>query len=116
MMPARLKTQGISGGAVENKAWMLYILRCGDGSLYTGITTDVQRRLREHEDADGRGLGAKFLRGRQPLVLVYQIPLQNRSEASQLEYTVKQLSKSDKELLVKNELSLPEIINRNTAI
>lgn len=97
-------------------AWFLYIIRCGDGSLYTGITTNVERRLREHADADGRGLGAKFLRGRQPLRLVYQISLKNRSEASQLEYTVKQSSKSDKESLVRNELTLSELVARKTAV
>jgi putative endonuclease len=95
--------------------WTLYLIRCGDGSLYTGITTDVERRLREHGDENGSGKGAKFLRGRQPLALVYQIQLQNRSEAQQLEYKVKRLSKIEKESLVKNEISLPELFARRSA-
>ena len=94
--------------------WTLYLIRCGDGSLYTGITTDVARRLQEHGNENGSGKGAKFLRGRQPLTLVYQIQLQNRSEAQQLEYTVKQLSKVEKESLVNNEITLPELSARRT--
>lgn len=88
------------------------MLRCADGSLYTGITTDVARRLQEHRNADGNGLGAKYLRGKQPLRLVYQIAVANRSEASKLEYRVKRLRKSDKEALVAEALSLPELLRR----
>ena len=51
-----------------DKNWYLYILRCGDGTLYTGITTDVEKRLEQHRT----GKGAKYTRGRQPLELVYR--------------------------------------------
>lgn len=99
---------------MSESVWLLYLIRCADGSLYTGITTDVERRLREHRDENGAGLGAKFLRGKQPLTLVYQTLLPNRSEALRLEYRVKQLSKADKEALVANKLSLQTLLNRQT--
>jgi len=99
---------------MSESVWILYLIRCADGSLYTGITTDVERRLREHRDENGAGLGAKFLRGKQPLTLVYQTILPNRSEALRLEYRVKQLSKTDKEALVANKLSLPALLNTQT--
>lgn len=101
--------------AEANTSWMLYMIRCGDGSLYTGITTDVVRRLREHEDVDGRGRGAKFLRGKLPLQLVYKMQLPNRSNALKMEYALKKLSKSEKESLLRNEYTLPELLNRKTA-
>lgn len=86
------------------------MLRCADGSLYTGITTDVNRRLQEHGNADGAGRGAKYVRGKQPLKLVYQIQAANRSEASKLEYRVKRLSKSDKEAVVRKTVLLSDLI------
>jgi len=80
--------------------WSLYLIRCGDGSLYTGISTDVSRRFKEHENTDNRNLGAKALRGKNPLAIAYQIRVGNRSQASKLEYKIKQLKKSDKERLI----------------
>jgi putative endonuclease len=99
----------------EEVAWTLYMIRCNDGSLYTGITTDVARRLQEHRDSDGLGKGAKFLRGKSPLTLVYTAAAANRSEASRLEYTVKQLTKAEKEALVNRQLTLQEVQSRNLA-
>ena len=72
--------------------WYLYILRCADGSLYTGITTDVERRLEEHRS----GKGAKYTRGRGPLELVYREVCGSHSEALKREYAVKQLVRKDK--------------------
>ena len=86
------------------QTWSLYMLRCGDGSFYTGISTDVQRRLLEHSGAVGKGRGAKALRGRGPLTLAYQISLTDKSEALKLEYKVKQLSRARKESVVKGRL------------
>lgn len=80
--------------------WNLYMIRCGDGSLYTGITTDVSRRFGEHENIDGKNKGAKALRGKKPLTLVYQIAVSNRSGALKLEHRIKQLNKKAKEELV----------------
>lgn len=90
-------------------AWTLYMIRCNDGSLYTGITTDVTRRLTEHRDSAGGGKGAKFLRGKSPLELVYEAAVADRSEASRLEYTVKRLTRAQKEALVKRQLTLQDL-------
>jgi len=77
--------------------WSIYLVRCADNSLYTGIATDVSRRMSEHEA--GR-LGAKYLRGRGPLTLVFQQTVGDRSRASRVEHYVKRLSKQQKETLV----------------
>ncbi len=83
--------------------YSLYILRCADGSLYTGIAIDVDSRLGEHE----RGVrGAKYLRGRAPFQLVFQAPVGDRSAAQSIEYRVKRLDRSSKLRLVSGDLSL----------
>ena len=76
--------------------WYLYILRCGDGTLYTGNTTDIQRRLAVHR----RGTGAKYTRGRGPLELVYQEQLENHSLALQREAAVKAMPRREKLALI----------------
>lgn len=76
--------------------WYLYILRCGDGTLYTGITTDVEKRLGAHRS----GKGAKYTRGRGPLELVYQERCAGHSEALKREFAMKQLSRQQKEALI----------------
>ena len=76
--------------------WYVYILRCGDGTLYTGITTDVERRLEAHR----QGKGAKYTRGRGPLELAYQDKCGTHSEALKREYAIKQLSREEKEQLI----------------
>ena len=77
--------------------WKLYILRCGDGSLYTGISTDVQRRLEEHRS----GKGAKYTRSRGPLELVYEEECGNHSAALKRELEIKKLSREEKIKLIK---------------
>ena len=77
-------------------SYWLYILRCGDGSLYTGITTDVRRRLEQHR----AGTGAKYTRGRGPLTLAYQEECGSRSAALQREWAVKQLTRAEKLALI----------------
>ncbi len=90
--------------------WYLYLVRCDDGSLYTGISTDVARRFAEHQ---GNGdTGAKYLRGRGPLVLVFQKNLGGRSLALGVESKVKRLSKVKKEELVKNQKHIEVIIKQ----
>ena len=84
--------------------WYVYIIRCANNSLYTGITTDVTRRLLEHQGKNNKG--AKSLKGKGPLKLVWQQHAPDRSNASKLEYMIKQLDKADKERLVSGELSL----------
>lgn len=76
--------------------WYVYILRCGDGTLYTGITDNVPRRLAAHR----AGKGAKYTRGKGPLELVYQEEVPDKSVALRREYRIKQLSRGEKERLV----------------
>ena len=78
--------------------WQLYMLRTAAGSLYTGISTDPQRRLRQHQgELTG---GSRALRGKGPLQLVWTYPVESRSHASVLEYQLKQPKKADKERLI----------------
>lgn len=79
-------------------SWSVYMVRRADGALYTGIATDVERRLGEHED--GKGRGAKALRGRGPLTLVLSHVVGERGRAQQLEARIKRLSKARKEQLL----------------
>ncbi len=74
--------------------WSVYLLRCADGSLYTGIATDVSRRFAEH--ADG-GRGAKYLRGRGPFELIFQREIGDRSLALRIEHRLKRFPKAHKE-------------------
>lgn len=91
--------------------WHVYLIRCADNSLYTGIATDVQRRFAEHA-AQGR-LCARYLRGRAPLQLMYSFEVADRTTALRLEYRVKQLSKNEKLRLIQGELSAQELITAN---
>ena len=77
--------------------WYLYILRCGDGTLYTGITTDVEKRLEAHR----AGKGAKYTRGRSPLELVYRETCGSHSDALKRESAVKKLTREQKEQLIR---------------
>lgn len=77
--------------------WFVYMLRCADGSLYTGIATDVARRVQEHNA--GAPLGARYTRGRRPVHLVYQERAADRSAAARREHALKRLRKGDKEAL-----------------
>ena len=79
----------------------VYIVRCNDNSLYTGITTDLKRRLHEHNQTKK---GAKYTRSRRPVSLVYSKIVENRSMAQKEEYRIKKLNKRKKEELVKNWL------------
>ena len=76
--------------------WWLYMLRCSDGTLYTGITTDVERRLAEHNS----GKGAKYTRSRRPVEVVYREPCPDKSAALRRERAVKCLSRADKRKLI----------------
>jgi putative endonuclease len=76
--------------------WQVYLLLCSDNSLYAGITTDIERRFREH--AEGRG--AKYFRSRQPLEVVYLETGHNRSSASRREYQIKAMTRRQKNLLM----------------
>ncbi len=78
------------------KSWKLYVLRCGDGSLYTGIALDVQARLTQHRN----GTGAKYTRGRAPLELVYVEECDDHSQALKREHQIKALSRAEKMKLI----------------
>ena len=83
---------------MEETIWYLYILRCGDGTLYTGITTDVEKRLEAHRN----GKGAKYTRGRTPLELVYREECESHSHALKRELAVKALTRGEKEILIQS--------------
>lgn len=76
--------------------WFLYILECDDGSFYTGVTTDLDRRLQEHRE----GTASRYTRTRRPLILVHREECGNRSQALKREYAVKALSRRRKEELI----------------
>jgi len=73
----------------------VYVLECSDGTYYTGYTTDVERRVAEHDAGDG----AKYTRGRTPVELVHTESFETQSAAMSREYEIKQLSRSEKEAL-----------------
>lgn len=83
----------------EPAPWRLYILRTASGMLYTGITNDVARRFGQHQC----GKGAKALRGKGPLELLFQCDAGDRSSASRLEYQVKQLKRQEKIRLIEHQ-------------
>lgn len=78
---------------MTSSRFSLYIVRCANGSLYTGIATDVQKRLAEHESSPR---GSRFLRGKAPLEIVFAEVVGDRARASRLEHRVKQLSRTQK--------------------
>ena len=79
--------------------WYVYILRCGDGTLYTGSTDNVEKRLAAHR----AGKGAKYTRGRGPLELVYSEQLPDKSSALRREYEIKRLTRPEKVKLIENK-------------
>ena len=81
--------------------WTVYILLCKDGSFYTGITNDMNRRLLQHENGDG----ARYTRGRGPFKVIYKALYNNQSDALKEEIRIKQLSKSSKIKLTNNYLA-----------
>ena len=80
--------------------WWVYMVSCSDGSLYTGITTNVERRISEHNTSKK---GAKYTRNKRPVRLVYSEAQSDRSTASKREYFIKKLSRDEKLKLIKKE-------------
>jgi len=78
------------------RIWWVYILRCRDGTYYTGVTNDLPRRL----DAHNAGTGARYTRGRGPVELVYREQAESHSQALRREYAIKQLTRQEKEQLM----------------
>ncbi len=94
-MPAsRLRSTrpNISEVQPAGPAWFVYLLRCADGSLYCGITTDPERRLREHN----QGRGARYTRGRRPVLLIHLECLPSRAAATRREVELKRLQRAAK--------------------
>ncbi len=86
------------------EGWHVYIILCSDDSLYTGITTDVERRMRQHAD----GSGARYFRGRRPVRLLYLESGHTRSSAGRRETEIKGMARAGKRLLIssdRNELT-----------
>ena len=87
-----------SDSSAPNDGHYVYVLECSDGTYYTGYTTDVARRVAEHND----GRGAKYTRGRYPVALVHVESCADQSRAQQREYAIKQLRRPAKEALVES--------------
>ena len=83
---------------MDDSDWFLYIVKCSDDSLYTGITKDIERRIEEHNSDNI--LGARYTRPRRPVTLIYREVFLNRAEAAKREYEIKQLSRKEKERLI----------------
>jgi len=86
------------------KHWYLYVLRCNDETLYAGVTTDVQRRLKEHNHSPR---GAKYTKPRRPVNVVYWKLFRDRGSAQRAEYEFKQLTKEQKEKIVGPGIVVP---------
>jgi len=80
-------------------AWFVYMLACSDGTLYTGVTTDVVRRVAEHNGEGAAGRGAKYTKARRPVTLVYHEPAFDRSAAQMREHALRLLSRAEKQKL-----------------
>jgi putative endonuclease len=87
--------------------WFLYLIKCKHGRLYTGITTDVERRFEEHKNSNKKG--SKYLRGKAPLKLVMKKKIGSKRMALKIEAKVKKLSKVKKELLVDGKINVRDI-------
>jgi len=81
-------------------SWFTYIVQCNDGTLYTGITTDIQRRLTQH---NSNRLGARYTRARRPVTLAHLETCETRSEAAKREHKIKQLNLRKKRTLINNQ-------------
>jgi len=82
----------------SNSRWLVYILRCSDGSLYTGITNDLPKRLKAH----AAGKASLYTRSRLPVALAYSEPQESKSAALKREAAIKRLRRAEKDRLVKN--------------
>jgi putative endonuclease len=96
----------MDGNINQGVNWWIYLIRTPQNALYCGVTTDVERRFNQHQT----GKGAKALRGRFPLQLVWFQPVGTRRDALRLEQRIKQLPKRQKEEIVSKNLSLSHIL------
>lgn len=92
----------------QKSVWSLYLIKTAQGKIYTGITTDVDRRFNEHQK--GSKLAAKFLKGKGPLSLEFFTEVGDRALASRVEYRVKKLSAADKEKIILGKYPITELL------
>ena len=92
--------QGATSEREQVSTWYLYLIRCANGHLYTGITTDVARRFNEHQSSSPKA--AKYLRGKGPLTLIYQEKVGRHGDALRREIAVKKLSRAQKLTLIES--------------
>ena len=97
----------------SDESWFLYLIETSKGALYCGVTTDVERRFKEHSAGGVRG--ARALKGKGPLTLRYQVRAGDRSAALKAEYRVKQLSKRDKLALISGSADIEVRVGLRTA-
>lgn|SRR5208283_4531583 len=82
----------------KRERWFLYILKCSDSTFYTGVTCDILRRLKQHND----GIASRYTRGRLPVEIFFQEPCKNKSAALKKEYEIKSMTRKQKELYVRS--------------
>jgi putative endonuclease len=88
-------------------SYWVYIVECADGTFYTGIATDVQRRLTEHNGANGKG--ARYTSARRPVTLIYETACETRSEALKAEIRIKRLTRREKEMLIARQRTVKAV-------
>lgn len=81
----------------DSNPWYVYIIRCSDGTLYTGIARDLKKRVGEHNSDRG---GAKYTKSRRPVELVYSEQVESRSAAAKLEYRIKRMPRAKKKEMI----------------
>ncbi len=96
-------------GLLRESEWSLYMIKTRLNTLYTGISTDVDRRFKEHSGVSKRA--ARYLKGKGPLELVWQQPVGSKSEALVLEYQVKKLNRRQKQNLIDGEMALKSLLD-----
>lgn len=90
------------------KPWYLYLVRCGDGTLYTGISNDVEHRLAVHR----AGRGARYVRGRGPLSLARKFRIGSNGDALKVERRVKRMPKARKEKLIQGKIKIKDLLEK----
>jgi len=93
----------------QMSTWSLYLIRCKNDTLYTGISIDVERRFKDHQSNSQKA--AKYLRGKGPLQLVFHTKIGSRSEASIVEAKVKKLSRTDKNSLINGAINIHSFLD-----